>query len=73
MTDRATDIALFRYSLVRAVLDESLTKAERGRMVRALSEATHAGPGGAEVRVSRPTLDRWVRMLRKGGFEALKP
>jgi putative transposase len=73
MTDHATDIALFRYSLVRALLDESLTKAERGRMVRALSEASHAGPDGTEVRVSRPTLDRWVRMLRKGGFEALKP
>ena len=73
MTNHATDIALFRYSLVRALLDESLTKAERGRMVRALSEASHAGPDGTEVRVSRPTLDRWVRMLRKGGFEALKP
>jgi len=73
MTDHATDVALFRYSLVRALIDESLTKAERGRLVRALAERGHVGPGGAEVRVSRPTIDRWVRTLRNGGFEALKP
>lgn len=73
MTDHATDVALFRYSLVRALIDESLTKAERGRLARALSEASHAGPGGAEVRVSRPTIDRWARTLRSSGFEALKP
>ncbi len=73
MTDHATDVALFRYSLVRALIDESLSKAERGRAVRALAEASHVGPGGFEVRVARPTLDRWVRALRSGGFEALKP
>jgi len=27
MTDHATDVALFRYSLVRALIDESLSKA----------------------------------------------
>ncbi len=73
MTDHATDVALFRYSLVRALIDESLTKAERGALVRALAERVHVGPGGAEVRVSRPSIDRWVRALRNGGFEALKP
>lgn len=73
MTDHATDVALFRYSLVRALIDESLTKAERGAMARALAEDIHTGPGGAKVRVARPTIDRWVRALRAGGFEALKP
>ena len=73
MTDHATDVALFRYSLVRALIDESLSKAERGVLVRALAARGHTGPGGAEVRVSRPTIDRWVRALRTGGFEALLP
>ena len=73
MDDHATDVALFRYSLVRALIDESLSKAERGRAVRALAERAHTGPGGFEVQISRPTLDRWVRLLRAGGFEALKP
>ena len=73
MTDHATDVALFRYSLVRGLIDESLSKAERGRAVRALAERAHTGPGGFEVQLSRQTLDRWVRLLRAGGFEALKP
>lgn len=73
MTDHATDVALFRYSLVRSLIDESLSKAERGRLVCLLAEAVHTGPGGTQVRVSRPTIDRWVRALRTGGFEALTP
>lgn len=30
-------------------------------------------PHGARVRVSRPTLDRWIRAWRAGGFDALVP
>lgn len=73
MRDRATEVALFRYALVREAADGALSKAERGRLVRALAEATHTGPDGEAVRVSRQTLDRWIRALRSGGFEALRP
>jgi putative transposase len=73
VNDRATKVALFRYALVREPADPALSKAVRGRLVRALSEATHAGPGGEAVRVSRGTIDRWIRDWRRGGFEALKP
>ena len=73
MADHATDVALFRYSLVRELIDASLSKAERGRLARGLADQTHVGPDGVSVRISRPTIDRWVRMLRKGGFDALKP
>lgn len=70
---RAEDIALFRYALVREASDEKLSGAERGRIVRALSEATHTGPDGTPVVVSRPTIDRWIRAYRSGGFAALTP
>ena len=33
----------------------------------------HIGPDGLWVRVSRTSLDRWVRGYRLGGFEALVP
>jgi putative transposase len=72
VVDRATEVALFRYSLIREAADEALKPAERGRLVRALAEVTHEGPLG-RVRVSRETLDRWIRAWRTGGFEALKP
>jgi putative transposase len=73
MTDRATEIALFRYALIREAADPALSHAERGRAVRALVEMDHAGPDGVVMRVSRNTADRWIRAWRTGGFDALKP
>ena len=66
MDDRHRDVALFRYSLIREAADPALTKAERGRLVRALAARDHAGPGGERVRVARNTLDRWIRTWRAG-------
>jgi len=73
MGDRATEVALFRYALIREAADPKLSKAERGRLIRDLSSGIHVGPGGVEVRVGRSTADQWIRAWRAGGFEALKP
>jgi putative transposase len=73
MDDRRRDVALFRYSLIREAADPAVTPAERGRLVRVLASRDHTGPGGERVRVSRNTLDRWIRAWRAGGFEALMP
>jgi putative transposase len=70
---RYRDVGLFRYSLAREPSDARLSKAERGALVRELSEIEHTGPDGRRLRVARSTLDRWVRDLRRGGFEALVP
>jgi putative transposase len=42
-------------------------------MVRELACAEHMGPFGQQVRISRQTLDRWIRDWRAGGFDALVP
>jgi len=42
-------------------------------LVRSLAAREHLGPDGRWVRVSRNTLDRWIRAYREGGFEALVP
>jgi len=73
MDDRRRDVALFRYSLIREAADPALSKAERGRLVRAVAAREHTGPGGVRVRVARNTLDRWIRNWRAGGFDALVP
>ena len=73
MDDRRQDIALFRYSLVREAAEPALSARERGLLVRALAERDHLGPRGERVRVSRTTLDRWIRAYRRGGFQALLP
>src|SRR5215218_5662814 len=71
--DRRQAIALFRYSLIREAADPALGTRERGALVRALAERDHLGATGARVRVSRNTLDRWIRAWRVGGFDALLP
>lgn len=71
--ERARRVGLFRYELIQEVIDPQLSARQRGKLVRELSEATHTDPFGQRVRVSRPTIDRWIRWWRAGGFEALVP
>lgn len=71
--ERARAVGLFRYSLVREAADPKLTTKQRGRLVRALAEREHEGPSGTPVRVSRVSIDRWIRAWRRGGFDALVP
>ena len=61
MDDRRRDTALFRYSLIREAADARLSHRDRGELVRSLAAGEHLGPGGEPVRVSRDTLDRWIR------------
>src|SRR5665811_751887 len=70
---RAQEIGLFRYALIRPVADPALTTRQRGPLVRQLAEQDHLGPFGDRVRVSRVTLDRWIRAWKAGGFDALVP
>ena len=71
--DRRRETGLFRYALIRDAADPGLSKAQRGRLLRALADREHVGPDGQLVRVSRTTLGRWVRAYRRGGFDALVP
>ena len=71
--ERARAVGLFRYGLIREAADRTLTTKQRGRLVRALAAREHLGPFGDPVRVSRETIDRWIRDWRRGGFDALVP
>jgi putative transposase len=73
MSDRATEVALFRYALIREAADPALSVRQRGQLVRELASRMHAHPDGSQIRVGRSTLDDWIRAWRAGGFEALKP
>ena len=66
-------IGLFRYGLIWEAADPGLSTRARGRLVRAVAAAEHLDPAGRHVRVSRDTLDRWIRAWRRGGFDALVP
>ena len=70
---RAREVGLFRYGLIIDALDPALSAKQRGRLVRAIAAGVHPGPSGFPVRVSRASLDRWIRGYRTGGFTALVP
>jgi len=71
--ERARAIGLFRYRLIREAADPAHSTRARGRLVRAVAAGEHLDPTGRHVRVSRDTLDRWIRAWRRGGFDALVP
>ena len=68
---RDRKVGLFRYGLIRPLLDEELKPAERGRLVVELAAVEHPGPDGHRVRLSRTTIYRWYKSYRDGGFDAL--
>lgn len=71
--DRAREVGLFRYALIREAADPQLSTRQRGRLVRDLASREHTGPFGQRVRISRVTLDKWILAWRRGGFDALLP
>src|SRR5487761_1069575 len=71
--DRAEAIALHRWAVIAEAANDRLTPAERGVLVRAAAGKTHAHPDGEDRRYSRNTIDRWIRVWKQGGLEALSP
>src|SRR3954470_20772326 len=72
-TERARAIGLFRYQLIREPAEPGLSSRARGRLGREIAGREHTDPARRRVRVSRDTLDRWIRAWRRGGFDALVP
>jgi putative transposase len=71
--ERAQAVGLFRYQLIREAADPVHSTKERGKLVRELAVREHTDPFGRQVRISRQSLDRWIRDWRAGGFDALVP
>lgn len=71
--DPAEQIALFRYRVIAEALDERLTPAQRGLLVRELAGRAHELPDGTRKQLSRASLDRWLRAYRESGLEGLRP
>jgi putative transposase len=71
--ERARAIGLFRYMLIREAADPALSSRQRGVTVRELAAREHDSPSGRPVRLTRWTLDRWIRLWHQGGFDALVP
>jgi putative transposase len=69
-----TEVALFRYSLILPLLRHDRARDGTKRSLRAaIAAARHTIPHSHRQTVSVPTLRRWEKAYRTGGFDALKP
>ena len=68
-------IASFRYSLIAPVVSRQtpLTPGELGVFLREVSSREYDIPGSTSRRVSVRSLERYLALYRKGGYEALMP
>lgn len=71
--DLNTEIALFRYGLIAALIHDPPPKGQQEQALRALAAKPYAIPGSARTRVSVTTLRRYLKAYRAGGFDALRP
>src|SRR3990167_1120457 len=70
---RSEEVALFRHGLIA-----DLARIEPGtkglyRLLEGKAAEDYCIPGSARTRVAEETLRTWLRLYRRGGFEALKP
>jgi putative transposase len=72
-SDRAEQIALFRFRVIAEAANLRLAPAERGRLVRALARQAHQHPDGTMRTFSRGTLDRWIATWQARGLDGLRP
>src|SRR5580658_9847116 len=71
--ERARAVGRSRSSRIRGPPMPRRSPRQAGGRGRGMAPAEHQGPSGEPVRVTRWTLDVWIRAWRRGGFDALVP
>jgi transposase InsO family protein len=71
--DLTTEIALFRYGLIAALLQDPPAKGQLEMALREIAAKPYHIPGSTRTRVSVTTLRRYLRTYRTDGFEELRP
>jgi len=71
--ERNTEIALFRYGLIAALLYDPLAAGALEPALRAIAAKSYAIPYSKRTRVGVSTLRRYLQHYNQGGFEALRP
>lgn len=72
--DHAEAVALFRASIVGAIVQREMSRGELAIAIRALAQCRYRPPGRrASKQYGVSTLERWFYAYRRGGLEALRP
>ncbi len=70
---RADDVALFRYGLIADLVHMKPGEKGIGEKLKEKSDREYDIPGTLRRRVADETLRDWLKLYRRGGFEALRP
>ena len=71
--DTRQAVALFRYGLIADLVNLPPGTPGTGARLRAKAERDYDIPGTHRTRVAAETIRDWVRLYRRGGFDALHP
>ena len=67
------EIALFRYTVIRPLVDTGPPGYKIGAVLKDISNTSHQDWQGRWIKVSVKTLKRWTNAYRNEGFDGLKP
>lgn len=67
------NIALFRFSLIAPLINETYESASISQYLREIASKTHTLPDGESVRYSSGALKKWYLNYKNKGFDALIP
>ncbi|MDP2212199.1 MAG: hypothetical protein Q8J63_10730 [Candidatus Aquicultor sp.] len=67
------EVALFRYTVIRVLLDEHLEAARFSARLKEVAQSSHKDGLGNWRRISKRTLKRWMAAYKRTGFTGLYP
>ena len=71
--DLRQEIALFRYGVIADLVHLPLGAPGTGALMHAKAELSYTIPGTDRTRVAANTIRGWLKLYRRGGFDALYP
>jgi len=71
--DRRRDVALFRLAVLGDLIHQDLPRGELKAALEAKAKCGWHGPSGRYMRVAAKTIQSWLTLYRRGGFDALYP
>ena len=72
--DEKMQVAVFRYSVISDFINGiGMSRAEKSRLMGDKCERKWSIPFSQKTRISRETINQWIRTYNGGGLEALRP
>lgn len=71
--DSRRDVALFRLAVLGDLIHQDLPRGELKKILDAKSQRAWQAPGGDYRHVAPKTIQSWLTLYRRGGFDALYP